>query len=163
MKRVIHFSLLVLLSIGLTGCFIFTSSSKSSTQSTSSSQTTTVKKSTSELLAKRWKGLRVYRESNGKQFDSRQLSSKWMQFYTNGTCYENGFIGTDGKQQLRWIVSGNKLTIKGKNLTFADGNLSDDKIEYNIVSISDTQLHLSRWDGKQQDGSNIIRHILLHY
>lgn len=162
MKRFLQFSMLVLLSVGLTGCFIFTSSSKSS-QTTSSDQATTVKRTTADILAKRWKGLRVYRESNGKQFDSRQLSSKWMQFYSNGTCYENGFIGTDGKQQLRWTLSGNKLTIKGKNLTFADGNLSDDKIVYDIVSISDTQLHLSRWDGRQQDGTNITRHILLYY
>lgn len=162
MKRFLQFSMLVLLSVGLTGCFIFTSSSKSS-QTASSDQTTTVKRTTADILAKRWKGLRVYRESNGKQFDSRQLSSKWMQFYSNGTCYENGFIGTDGKQQLRWTLSGNKLTIKGKNLTFADGNLSDDKIVYDIVSISDTQLHLSRWDGRQQDGTNITRHILLYY
>lgn len=162
MKRFLQFSMLVLLSVGLTGCFIFTSSSKSS-QTTSSDQTTTVKRTTADILAKRWKGLRVYRESNGKQFESRQLSSKWMQFYSNGTCYENGFIGTDGKQQLRWTLSGSKLTIKGKNLTFADGNLSDDKIVYDIVSISDTQLHLSRWDGRQQDGTNITRHILLYY
>ena len=162
MKRFLQFSMLVLLSIGLTGCFIFTSSSKSS-QTTSSDQTTTVKRTTADILAKRWKGLRVYRESNGKQFDSRQLSSKWMQFYSNGTCYENGFIGTDGQQQLRLTFSGSKLTIKGKNLTFADGNLSDDKIVYDIVSISDTQLHLSRWDGRQQDGTNITRHILLYY
>ena len=162
MKRFLQFSMLVLLSVGLTGCFIFTSSSKSS-QTTSSDQTTTVKRTTADILAKRWKGLRVYRESNGKQFDSRQLSSKWIQFYSNGTCYEKGFIGTDGKQQLRWTLSGNKLTIKGKNLTFADGNLSDDKIVYDIVSISDTQLHLSRWDGRQQDGTNITRHILLYY
>lgn len=93
-------------------------------------------------------------------FDNHGSTSGWMQFNVNGTCYEKGFLGTDGNQQLRWSVSGKKLTISGGNLVFANGDLSDTKITYDIVSVTDNELHLSRWDGQKPDGTNITRHLI---
>ncbi|MGM9810788.1 MAG: hypothetical protein ACI30J_07975 [Paludibacteraceae bacterium] len=114
-----------------------------------------------QMLSKRWRGLQVYKISGREMFDNHGITSCWMHFYSDGTCYEYGFLGTNGNQQLRWSLNNNQLTIRGRNLTFGDGNLSGSEVKYNIESISDKELHLSRWDGQKQNGTTITRHLRL--
>ena len=154
MKKLVNIIALALICVGQTGCFIFAPSNQSSTSAQSTSSTTT------QMLAKRWRGLQVYKVAGGEMFDNHGSTSGWIQFNANGTCYEKGFLGTDGNKQLRWSVSGKKLTISGGNLVFANGDLSDTKITYDIVSVTDSELHLSRWDGQKPDGKNITRHLI---
>lgn len=117
----------------------------------------------SELIVKRWRAKEFYRTVNGRQISNKSNTSSWIQFYSDGTCYENGFLGTSGRRQLRWSISGSKLTISGGNLNYADGNLNASEVVYTIVSISETQLHLSRPDGTYRDGNPITRHLLFVY
>ncbi|MGN0187132.1 MAG: lipocalin family protein [Paludibacteraceae bacterium] len=156
-NNIVKFIIFTLICAGQTGCFIIAPSSQSTTSGQSTSSTTT------QMLAKRWRGLQVYKVAGNQMFDNHGNTSGWMQFNANGTCYEKGFLGTDGNQQLRWSVSGKKLTISGGNLVFGGGDLSDTKITYDIVSITDNELHLSRWDGQKPDGTSIIRHLIFTY
>lgn len=160
MGKIFKFIVLILVCIGQTSCFILTSS----TQSSSSEQVSTNNtKNIAQKLTKRWRGLQVYKTAGGEMYDNYGATSCWMQFYSDGTCYEHGFLGTNGNQQLRWSLNNNQLTIRGRNLTFADGNLSGQEVKYDVVSISDKELHLSRWDGQKQNGTTITRHIILQY
>lgn len=155
MKKIYKIIILLLICVGQTGCFIFAPSNSSTPQNT-----TPTASQTAQMLAQNWNGLQVYRVADGKLYSS-QSSSGWMRFNANGTCYEKGYLGTNGNQQLRWSVSGRKLTISGGDFTFGDGNLSDTKITYDIVSVTASELHLSRPDGHKFNGSGITRHLIL--
>ncbi|MBR1877534.1 MAG: hypothetical protein IJ814_00865 [Paludibacteraceae bacterium] len=113
------------------------------------------------MLVKRWQFQQAYNVVNSQAYDVIRNSSYWIQFYSDGTCYENGFLGTGGRRLLRWSVSGNQLTIRGNNLSY--GELNGSEVVYTIESVSATELHLSRWNGRKQNGSNITRRIIFSY
>lgn len=163
MKTIIKFIMLMLLT-SMTGCFLLNSTStSSSTQTASTNASSTSQSQTNlQLLTKRWSLQQVYQVANAQISNSkdRRNSSSWMTFYSSGALYENGLLGTDGRQQLHWSVTGNMITIQGNNITYADGNLSGSEVKYTIVSISESQLHLCRWDGRTPNGADIIRHLI---
>lgn len=140
--------------LGLSGCFIFSSGG-------SSSQISSQTKSISQRLVKRWNFKQSYKVVGSRTYDLKTQNSSYIQFYSNGTCYENGFLGTSGREQLRWSLSGRQLRIYGKNLVYADGNVSGTEVSYTIDVISDNELQLSRWDGKQ-NGANIVRKLIFY-
>lgn len=152
MKKLLQLALLCAVSIALTGCFLFSSSG-------TSSQTTT-QKNIQLLTGRSWNYQQGYKVADGQHYDYKSDANKWIQFNYDGSCYENGFLGTNGRQKLSWSLNGFKLTIKGQNLIFGDGNLSGNEVIYNIVAISSSDLHLSRADGKKPNGSSITRHLV---
>ena len=152
MKKLFKILTIVLLCIGQTGCFIIekTSTFQSNQQST-----------ISQMLVKNWRFEKAYNVVNSRTYDVITNGSYWIRFYDDGTCYENGFLGTGGKQKLNWNVSGNLLRIRGKNLVY--GELSGSEVVYTIENISSSRLELSRWNGRQQDGRDIVRHMIFSY
>ena len=148
----------------MTGCFLLNSTSPSSSTQTASTSASNISQSQTslQLLIKRWSLQQVYQVANAQISNSRDRrnSSTWITFYSGGALYENGLLGTDGRQQLRWSVIGNVVTIRGNNITYADGNLSGSEVKYTIVSVSENQLHLCRWDGRTPNGADIIRHLI---
>ena len=116
-------------------------------------------KPVSQLLARRWSLVEAYNVRNSQKQDVFTNASKthWIQFYPNGTCYEYGFLGTNGRQLLRWEVFDHRLRIYGNNLTY--GELSGSQVEYDICMISSSQLIFKRWNGRTPDGRDIIRYL----
>lgn len=145
---------ILLLIICLPGCFLLFPSSSGSSSSASSTS------STSDLLIKRWTLQQVYFVANQRTYDRRSVSSSWMQFYSNNTCNQYGIVSNNAQQSLRWSVSGNKLTLSGSNLSYGDGNLSSSSVTYTIVSITNSELHLSRQDGFDSNGASRTRHLV---
>lgn len=151
MKKSLQILAFILLSLGMTGCIIFANTS---------SQTQT----TSQQLAKHWNLQKVYQLVGTQPYgDDRERTTGWLHLDSDGTCYESGLLGTNGKQKLHWKIMENQLTITGRNITFADGNLSGDKVTYDIVSLTEHELHLSRWDGTNSQGVKIYRHLIFTY
>ncbi len=153
MKNFLKFFILASVCLGYTGCFFVQPAAKTQ------KETNTV--SISQMLVKRWRFQQAYNVVNSRTYDVTTNSSYWIEFYSNGTCYENGILGTGGRRQLRWSVSGNQLTIRGNNLSY--GELSGSEVVYTIESVSDTKLQLSRWNGRKQNGSNITRRLIFSY
>lgn len=128
-------------------------------QSTAQSNTST--KSISQMLIKRWRFQQAYNSINSKAYDVVTNSSYWIQFYPNGTCREDGILGTGNRQQLTWKVSNNQLYIYGQNLSY--GEIVSSQVVYTIENITENQLQLRRPNGRKQDGTEIIRKIVFDY
>ena len=113
------------------------------------------------MLVKRWRFQEAYNVLNSQSYDRVSNGSYWIQFYADGSCYENGILGTGGNQRLQWSISGNILRIRGRNLVY--GELSGSEVVYTIESISENRLQLSRWNGRKQNGADIIRQMIFRY
>ena len=152
MKNVFKILVFTLLCIGQTSCFILTR--PSTTQPASP-------KTVSQMLVRRWRFQEAYNVVNAQIYDRISNGSYWILFYADGTCYENGFLGTGGNQRLQWNLSGNMLRIRGRNLVY--GELSGSEVVYTIESISENRLQLSRWNGRSRNGTDIIRQMIFRY
>ncbi len=152
MKNVFKILVFTLLCIGQTSCFILTR--PSTTQPAGP-------KTVSQMLVKRWRFQEAYNVVNAQIYDRISGGSYWILFYADGTCYENGFLGTGGNQRLQWNLSGNMLRIRGRNLVY--GELSGSEVVYTIESISENRLQLSRWNGRSRNGTDIIRQMIFRY
>ena len=153
MKNVFKILVLTLLCMGQTSCFILTRPS-------TTVQTNTLN-AMEQMLVKRWRFQEAYNVVNAQVYDRISNGSYWIRFYADGTCYENGFLGTGGNQELQWTVSGNMLRIRGRNLVY--GELSGSEVVYTIESISDNRLQLSRWNGRSRNGTDIVRQMIFRY
>ncbi len=153
MKNVFKILVLTLLCMGQTSCFILTRPS-------TTVQTNTLN-AMEQMLVKRWRFQEAYNVVNAQVYDRISNGSYWIRFYADGTCYENGFLGTGGNQELQWTVSGNMLRIRGRNLVY--GELSGSEVVYTIESISENRLQLSRWNGRSRNGTDIIRQMIFRY
>lgn len=159
MKYIFRLVILISLSMGLTGCIVVSSTSSSSATSEKKTQEENIK----HLLTHEWGLQKVYREANSTVLEERNGNGlkQWMRFETSGRLYQAGFLGYTADQSVYWYLNGNMITIKGKNLTLGDGNLSGTTVQYKVEQVTNTNLHLSRPDGKTQNGSLITRHLLL--
>ena len=153
MKHVFKLLILTLLCIGQTSCFILTRPS-------TIVQTKTLN-AVEQMFVKRWYFQEAYNVVNSRIDDRISNRSYWILFYADGTCYENGFLGTGGSQELQWNLSGNVLRIRGRNLVY--GELSGSEVVYTIESISENRLQLSRWNGRSRNGTDIIRQMIFRY
>lgn len=153
MKDVFKILVLTLLCIGQTSCFILTRPS--------TTVQTNTPKTVEQMLVKRWRFQEAYNVVESRSYDRISNGSYWILFYADGTCYENGFLGTGGNQRLQWNLSGNILRIRGRNLVY--GELSGSEVVYTIESISDNRLQLSRWNGRSRNGTDIVRQMIFRY
>ncbi len=153
MKNVFKILVFTLLCIGQTSCFILTRPS-------TTVQTNTLN-AMEQMLVKSWRFQEAYNVVNAQVYDRISNGSYWIRFYADGTCYENGFLGTGGNQELQWNLSGNVLRIRGRNLVY--GELSGSEVVYTIESISENRLQLSRWNGRSRNGTDIIRQMIFRY
>ncbi len=153
MKNVFKILVFTLLCIGQTSCFILTRPS--------TTVQTNTPKTVEQMLVKRWRFQEAYNVVESRSYDRISNGSYWILFYADGTCYENGFLGTGGNQRLQWNLSGNMLRIRGRNLVY--GELSGSEVVYTIESISDNRLQLSRWNGRSRNGTDIVRQMIFRY
>ncbi len=153
MKNVFKILVFTLLCIGQTSCFILTRPS--------TTVQTNTPKTVEQMLVKRWRFQEAYNVVESRSYDRISNGSYWILFYADGTCYENGFLGTGGNQRLQWNLSGNILRIRGRNLVY--GELSGSEVVYTIESISDNRLQLSRWNGRSRNGTDIVRQMIFRY
>ena len=156
MKRILYIFFLLLFSICLSGCFLLIPTSTTAANNTPVATLTKNNQTISQLLVRRWYFIQEYdmRKTQRESLVTNTTGIHWVQFYSNGTCRASGFWGMNGTQLLRWEVFDHRLRIYGNNLRY--GEMSGSQVEYDICMISPSQLILKRWNGRTQDGWDII-------
>lgn len=152
MKNTFKIFILILLCFTQTGCFVIRQ-----TSSEQPKEATTM----SQILVRHWRFQEAYNMTDSKPYDIVSNNSYWFEFNSDGTCYENGFLGTGGGERLLWYLSGNTLRIRGKKLVY--GELYGSEVVYTIEHLSKNKLHLSRWNGRKKNGKDVIRLMIFTY
>lgn len=166
MRKGIYIIATVLMALMLQGCFIFQSSSSAEKSSTSTSSNSSY---VSMLCSHKW-GLTqgkseeyVYDKNcnfirsvvtDYKKYDG---STYYVRFYSDNTCVESGLWGGNGNLKRTWSLSGNKLTIRGNNLSV--GEEMTNTVVFTIESLDDGNLQMKRKIGGRTctSGSEFFR------